>query len=886
VETGLMFRLSRALLRVFARVVPARQREDWLQEWEAELDARRTRLAARDALTRRQEVDMFRRVLGSLRDAAWLRRQFTRDADLIHDLRYGVRLSRRNPGFALLTVTVLALGIGATTAIFSVVDALLIRQLPYRDPERVVLLFETSTRNRAAVDAVAPANVIDWQQRAQSFDVMAAAEPYGFTYTGDAEPLSLPGARVTQGFFGAFGIQPLYGRTFSPDEHTAGRNQVVVLSYGVWSQRFGADPGIVGRAIRLNGQPQTVVGVMPSTFAPRLLVTFNERGVWSPKVWTDADRQLRGAKFCNVVARLRPGASIQQAQSELDSIASTLAKEYPRTNADQTVQIVSLREHLAGDLRASIGLLMGAVALLLVIAMANTANLLIARGTARAGEIAARIALGADWVRLMRQLLAETLLLAGLGCAVGLLVAHGGARLIVSLAPADIPGLAAIGVNTRVLVFSSLLTCVVALLIGLVPAWKATSIGSRFSVDAGYADNRMAPRQRARAAFVVVELALALTLLAGGGLLLRSFSSLLQTSPGFTPQGVAALQIFVRGALRPPERAALIRQIVDGMRSVPQVREVGAAAVIPFLDTTGGSSIPIVIEGRAAPAPGDEPSAFVNVATPGYFSVLRVPLLEGRLLDDRDDADRAPVAVVSKSFVERHWRETSPIGQKISFRLRGVATTAEIVGVVGDLRHDALDRPASPEVFLPHAQASVGDMTFVARTIGDPAVSLAALRAQLHEVAPHQAIYRTATLQDLVANSLNDRRFMLTLLLAFAVVAVGLAATGVYGVMTLVSAQRRREFGVRLALGAGRGEILRMVLREGSAIILVGIATGLVGALVMGQLLRGFLFGIGPYDPWTVAGVCAVLAIVAAIACLLPAVRATRVNPLVALRAE
>ena len=830
---------------------------------------------------------MFRRVLGSFRDAAWLRRQFTRDADLVHDLGYGTRLLRRNPGFALLTITVLALGIGAATAIFSVVDALLIRQLPYRDPDRIVLLFEATRLNRATVDAVAPANMIDWQERARSLEVIAGAEPYGFTYTGGPEPQSFPGARVTTGFFETFGIAALHGRTFSPDEHTAGRNQVVVLSYGTWARHFGADPGVVGRAIRLNGQPHTVVGVMPPTFAPRLLVTFNERGVWSPKVWTDADRQLRGARFYNVVARLRPDMTMQQAQSELESIAETLAKQYPRTNAGQTVQIVSLRDHLAGDLRASIGLLTGAVALLLVIAMANTANLLMARAAARARELAARIALGADWARLIRQLLAETLLVAGLGCLVGLAIAHGATRLIVALAPADIPGLATVGVNMRVLIFASVLTGIVTLLVGVFPAWNATSIGARVSLsDAASRNGRGTPRQRARTLFVVAELALALTLLAGGGLLLRSFSRLLDISPGFAPEGVAALQIFARGLDRPQERAVLIRQIIEAMRSLPHVREAGAASVIPFLDTTGGTSIPIMIEGRAAPAPGDEPSAFVTIATPGYFPALRIPIFQGRLFTEHDDADRSPVALVSRRFAERHWRDDSPIGRNVRFRFRGTPMTVEVVGVVGDLRHDALDRPANPELFLPHAQASFGDMTFVARTIGDPELSLASLRAQIRGVAPNQAVYRTATLPNLVARSLNDRRFMLTLGLAFAVLAVGLAAIGVYGVMTLVSAQRTKEFGVRLALGAGRGEILRMVLREGGAITVAGLGVGLIGALLIGQLLQRFLFGIGPHDPWTLVAVCAVLALAATTACLLPALRAIRVNPLIALRAE
>ena len=331
---------------------------------------------------------MLRRLASSFRNAGWLRRQFTRDADLVHDVRFGARLLRRNPAFALLTITVLALGIGMTTAIFSVADALLVRQLPYRDPERIVLLFEAATTTPDVLEAVAPANAIDWQEQARSVERMAAVEPYGFTYTGDEEPQSLPAVRVSQGFFDVFGVKPRHGRVFTPEEHTPGRNQVVVLSHDTWMQRFGADPAIVGRAIRLNGQPHIVVGVMPATFAPRLLVTFNERGVFSPKVWSDADRQLRGAHFYNVVAKLRSGVTAQQAEAELQAIAEGLAKQHPRTNAGQTVRIVSLRNHLAGDLRTSIGLLAAAVALLLVIAVANTANLLMVRAAARTREIA------------------------------------------------------------------------------------------------------------------------------------------------------------------------------------------------------------------------------------------------------------------------------------------------------------------------------------------------------------------------------------------------------------------------------------------------------------------------------------------------------------------
>jgi putative ABC transport system permease protein len=883
----MMFRLSLALLRLFSRIVPSRQREAWLQEWESEFDSRRAQLAARHALTHRREVEMFRRVLGSFHDAAWLRRQFTLDADVMHDVRYGARLLRRTPGFTALAVTVLALGIGATTGIYSVVDGLLIRQLPYRDPERIVLLFEAPTNNRTALEAVAPANFIDWQEQARTIEVMAAAEPFGYTYADGFELVSVPGMRVSKGFFDAFGMAPMLGRTFSSDEYTPGRDRVVVLSYGTWAQRFGADRGIVGSTIRLNGQPHTVIGVMPRAFAPRLLTTFSERGLWTPKIWNEVDRQIRGARYYNAVARLKPGVTVEQAQSEVDAIAGRLAEQYPRTNERQTIQLISLRDHLAGDVRSSLVVLSAATSLLLLIAMANTAHLLLARSATRAREISVRSAIGADRGRLMRQLLAETLLLAILGCLVGLLVAQGTTRLIVNLAPADIPALATLGVNGRVLLFSTALTLLVTMLVGMAPAWRGTNIHIADVLSGAAGGTRVAHGGRGRARLVVAELAVALTLLMAAGLLLRSFSSLIETSPGFRPEGVAAVQIFARlPQSTAGQRAAYIQQIIDAMRTQPEVREIGAASVIPFLNTTGNGPLPIVIEGRPAAAPGEEPSAAVNVATPGYFPAMRIARLEGRIFDEHDDGSRAPVAVVSQTFAKQHWRETSPVGEHIQFEVRGGKMRAEIIGVVADIRYESLDRPAIQEVFVPHAQMPVNDMTFVARTSGDPILLLDGLKSRLRGVAPLQAVYRTATMPDLVAQSLNERRFMLALVLGFAALAVALAASGVYGVMTLVSAQRTKEYGLRVALGAGRGEILGMVLREGAVITVVGIAIGLVGALAAGQLLRSFLFGVKPTDPWTLVWVCAALGLVTGMACLLPALRATRVSPLVALRTD
>jgi putative ABC transport system permease protein len=831
--------------------------------------------------------------------------------DLTQDLRYGARLIRRTPGFTFLVVAVLALGIGATTGIFSVIDALLIRQLPYREPARIVLLFEADAAKRSALEAVAPANFIDWQRQTRTIEVMAAAEPFGFTFTsgtsgtsgaGGSEPQSLPGARVTQGFFDAFGMDAMHGRTFTPDEYTTGRNQVVVLSHGTWTRQFGGDRGIVGATIRLNGQPHTVVGVMPPAFAPRLLTTFTERGLWTPKVWSESEQQLRGARFYNVVARLEPGVTIERAQSELDAIAERLARQHPRTNAGKAIHVLSLRDHLAGDLRSSLGILIGAAALLLLIAMANTANLLMARSSTRVREIAVRHAIGANRGRLIRQLLTETLLLAVSGCLLGLIVAFWTTRLVVALAPPDIPALGTLGVNGRVLVFSTVLTLIVTILVGLVPAWKGAGMRVSDALSSAGGEARVAHGGRGRGRFVVAQLALALTLLTAGGLLLRSFSTLLATSPGFSPEGVAAVQVFARLADRTPgERAALFQQIVDGMRALPHVQEAGAASVIPFLDTTGGSSVAVAIDGRPPVAGAEEPSAFVNVATQGYFPVLRVPLLDGRLFDEHDGLTRSPVVVVSRTFADTHWRASSPVGQRIHFTLRGAKISAEIVGVVGDVRHDALDRPASQEIFVPHAQLPITGMTFVARTYqtsqtsrtsrtsatsGDLSTVISAMGARIRTVIPGQAVYRTGILEDLVSHSLNDRRFMLTLVLAFAVLAAALAASGVYGVMNVISTQRRKEYGLRIALGADRTEILRMVLREGARLILAGAAIGLVGALIAGQLLRSFLFGVGSIDPWTLAAACVTLGAVAGVACLVPALKATRVSPLIALRTD
>jgi putative ABC transport system permease protein len=612
-----------------------------------------------------------------------------------------------------------------------------------------------------------------------------------------------------------------------------------------------------------------------------------ERGMWVPKIVNDYEQHIRGSRFFNVVARVKPQYIREQAQAELDTIATRLAKEYPQSNRGWTAQAVSLRDHLAGHLRPALGLLAGGVGLLLLVAIANTANLLIARNATRSQEIAVRAAIGAGRFRLLRQFAAETLLLCWLGCAAGLGVAYLTIQLIVSLAPPGIPALSSLDVDGRMLLFAATLSTVIAVVIGMAPAWqKAGTSAAQVLRGIGRGESDSVPHHRLRAALVVGELAIALLLLAGAGLLLRSFAQLLDTNPGFRADRAAVVQVFTRPGKAPQQLAAFVQQVADRMRQLPDVESVGAVSAMPFIESNVAMKTPVAIQDRAESAAGDQPDAFISIATPGYFAAMQIPLLDGRSFDDRDRMDGAPVAVISETFARRHWPSDSPVGQRLKFQLEGRPREAEIIGVVGDVRHDGLDRPARAEIFVPHGQVPFTAMTFVARTKRDPQNSIRALREQVYAVDPTQPVYRAATTAELVSRTLTDRRFMLAVLLAFAVLAIALAAAGVYGVLSVLTLQRTREFGVRLALGAGRLEILGMVVRQGGIIAAVGLAVGLAAALMFGRVMSGFLYRVTPADPLTLAAVGGIVAAVALIACIVPATRAARVDPAVALRSE
>jgi putative ABC transport system permease protein len=879
----IVLRLSLLLVRLFAALVPSRSRHDWRTEWEAEVRHHWDSLDSGHRLDWRTRMDLFRRTLGALPDAAWLRRQLTADADVVHDVRHGVRMLAKSPSFTLSAVFILALGIGGTVSIVALLDTLLFRPLPYEDADSIVTIWQRHAAGRAEPEDVSPADFLDWRDRAGSFSAIAGIIPYSRAYTGGTEPEVLFGAQVTEGFFDAIGAPPLIGRGFLPDEHLSGGRRVVVITHGFWHSRFGGSPDVVNKTISMDGEPWTIVGVLPKTFAPQLLPRPGELTVWTPKVIQEHEKRTRASAWWNVVARLAPGVTVEQAQSEMDAISAALAAEHPRTNASRKAVLVPMREHLTGGVRLPLLLMLAAVVLVLAIGCANVASLLLARGMERSREFAIRSALGAGRARLVRQLVTESLLLSLLAAVAGVGLAYWTLQAIVAIAPAGLVRLQAAAIDTRILLFAAGLTTLTALAFGLVPALQFSRRGedllrSRQSGGVG---------ARLRRSLVVVEVAIALVLLAGAGLLVRSFDRLLSVDPGFKPQNVVMAQVFVWDRHAGPERARnFFAATIERMASLPGVDAAGAVSAMPFAMSNIDIRSGLDIIGRPPALEGEQRGAYVTIATPGYFSAMSIPVREGRVLDARDTETSRTVAVISDALRRREWPDESPVGRRIRVAFQGRPVEAEIVGVVSQIRHDGLDTAARPEVFLPLRQLPFGSMTYVVRGAGDPAALIERVKQQIWSVDPSQPVYDTASVSRLVDSSVVRQRFSMTVMTAFALVALLLCASGIYGIISFTTTQRTREIGLRMALGADGPTIRRMVLREGSSVIAVGLLCGLAGAAAGSRFLETLLFEVHPGDPVTIGIVCAVLAAVGLAACYLPARRATKVDPLAALRIE
>jgi putative ABC transport system permease protein len=876
------------IVRVGAMLVPAVGRADWRREWEAVLCHYSAHLGRRRHLRWRMRMDMIRRALGSLPDAAWMRRQFTLDADAVHDAAHGVRMLLKTPGFTAIILLVFAIGIGATTAIVSLADALLMRPLPMPEPERLMTIWQYNRDTGASQQDVAPGNAIDWLTRVRSFEAVAIAEPSSVNSTiAGREPEYLTAARVSEQFFAVLGMSMLQGRAFLPQEYRRGAGRVAIFSYPMWRDRFGSDASIVGQAVRLdNGEMFTVVGVMPPNLELRLFdsrFTQPEPLVWLPKQgFEEFEPNSRGTGYWNVLGRLAPGVSIHQARAEFDALSAQLARDYPQTNRNIAAEVVPLRDHLVGSLRDVLPLLLGAAAILLSVACANATNLLLARGVARGREFAVRQALGASRVRLARQMLVESLLLATVGGAVGLALARWTLDVVGRLRPLDVARVDQIPIDARAALIACGVAIVAAIIAGLTPSIQL----SRPAAASALKEGRTSSRRGARGALVIVEVAAALVLAVGAGLLVRSFILIQRVDPGFNRDHVAALQLFASPRIDTPQkRIVFFQQAVDRMRALPGVVAAGGVSAMPFGQARVIARAPLAIAGRPA-ASAEEPIVYTTAVAGDYFRAMGVPILKGRLFNATDTAASRQVVLVSRSAGQQLWPGSDPIGSKVRFRFGGMSYEAEVVGIVGDVQHEALDRPAPPELFVPYSQSGFRALTVVVRTAPGSSTTLQAMKEQIWAIDPLQSIFHTAMLDNLISRTLVGRRFSLFLMGGFAVATLLLASAGVYGVISVSTSQRTREFGVRMALGAERRDIVRLVLDEGLKLAGLGVIMGVVLALALTRLLRALLFGITATDPVTFVGVGLVLVLVAAAACYLPARRALRVDPAAALRVD
>jgi putative ABC transport system permease protein len=865
--------LALRIVRAAALLVPAPLRAEWVAEWHGELAAGAA--AGRPSLTRH--------AWGAVTDAFWLRQRHAADARWVDDMRHGWRQLREHAGFAAVAVTILAVGMAASIAAFSVVSQILLRPLPYPAPEQVVTLWERHASTPGRLD-VAPGNFLDWRERATAFAGLAAADPYSRDYSDGERPEVWRMLNVTEGFFDVLGQRPLLGRTFTAADHVPGRHRVLVISAGLWRSRFAADPGVVGRNVTIDAEPWAIAGVMPDDFLPHLQeATPGTIRAWAPKVIEEFEPRIRASGYWNVVGRLKPGVSLEQARADMERLAALIATEQPRTNRGVSVEVVSMRDHLVGDVRAAVALFAAAVGVVLLIACVNVTNLLLARGATRAAELAVRSALGASRVRLIGQLLVESLLLATLAAIAALALAVGAVRLLAAFGPRDVPWVESLHLDWRATAFAAALTLVVAGLAGVVPALRLSGA----SLGASRAATGDRGQRRLRTLLVAGEVALALVLVSGAALLFKSFLNLVRVDAGFARGGVAVVQMFAWDRNSGPDRLrGFFEAVTANIGALPGVDAAGVVMAMPFIESNLDIRSSFQIVGDPAPAPGEEPRASFNIASAGYFRAMGIAVIRGRGLDERDGRDGVPVAVISEAAAERYWRGRDPVGQQIEYRSQGKPQRLEVVGVVASLRHERLDAPPRVEVFRPFAQAPSGSMTVVARTSGEARTLIESAKHQVWAVDPLQAFHRTATLDELVERTVSARRFALAVLAGFAALALVLAAAGLYGVLTAIALQYRREIGVRVAVGATWFDIVRLMLGRGLGVVAVGLVAGAAGALGAGRLLTAFLFGVSPADPWAIGGAALLLTAVALPACLAPARRAARVNPVEALRVE
>lgn len=793
---------------------------------------------------------------------------------LLQDLRYAARSLRKNPGFAAVAILTLALGIGASTAMFTLVNSVLLRPLEYREPERLTMLWERTPAGEGE-NPTSPRNFSGWREQAGSFTELAATFDRPLNLTGGGEPEQVLTRMTTANFFSLLGASAQLGRTYLPGEDAA---DVAVLSHRLWQRRFGGDPGVIGRAIDVDGQPLTVVGVMPADF----------RSVgMRPELWVpvELDREWHG-RYLQVVGRLRPGVTLGQAQTEMTTIGRRLAAAYPDANAGWGVNVVPMHEQVTGDVRPALLVLFGAVGLLLLITCANVANLLLGRAAARRKEMAVRLSLGATRGRLIRQTLTESLLLVGAAGVLGLALATWGTATLVRVLPPDLalPRLDEVGVDGRVLAFALVVSLLTGVLFGIAPALFASALRLAEALREATRGST-GERSALRKALVIAEVALAVVLLVGAGLLGRSLQRLLEVDAGMRTEQVLTMRLTLAGT-RYQEEAALrnfMGSLIPRLEVLPGASSVGAETYLPLTGEWIGHSF--FRTDRPLPGPGEDLSTHIRVIAGDYFRALGIPLLAGRAFNARDDESAPPVFVINQELARRYFAGEDPIGKRISF-VWGDTITGEIVGVVGSIREQGPTQEPSPAIYRPHAQMPSPQMSVAIRTAGDPRALASAATAAVREIDPNQPVAEIRTMEQVASSVVARPRFNLYVFGGFAGMSLLLAALGLYGVVSYSVTQRSQEIGVRVALGAQNRDVIQLILRQGMRLTIVGLLLGLVVALAAARVMASLLFGIGAADPVTLVAVPAFLAMVALLASYLPARRATRVDLLVALRAE
>ncbi|MGH7719559.1 MAG: ADOP family duplicated permease [Gemmatimonadaceae bacterium] len=804
--------------------------------------------------------------------------------ELLHDVRYSFRTLRRSGGFAAAAVVTLALSIGANTAMFSVVNALLLRELPYAEPERLVMLWERSPSAPDKPNVVGPANFLAWQDMARSFDATAAFVSRRVTVSGTGgEPTSVQARLASAPLLGMLGARPVLGRLLNAGDETPDAPRVTVISHSLWTEQFGGRQEVIGATFRVNALDFTVVGVLPPDFR-----FYEPVDLWMPIGFTAEHRVFRG-RYLRVIARLRPGVTPEQADVEMKAIARQRVEDVPDLNTNWSALALPLHEDLVGEARRPLLVLLGAVAFLLVIACANVANLLLARAADRQREIAMRVSLGAAPGRIVRQLLTESVVLAVVGAAAGLVLALWGTRALVALIPSDFPvrPITDVAVDARVLAFTAGLAVLTGLAFGLAPALQGTGADVHEVLKEGGrgGSTTTRARRRLRSALVVAEISLAFILLAGAGLMVRSFSELRRVQLGFEPAGVLVGEVALPGRKYPSDTARLqfFREAQSRVAAIPGVRAVGAISYLPLTGARSASSF--TVEGQPAPPRGQEPVGDMRAVTPGYFRAMAIPIRAGRPLAETDLASSPAVAVVSETLARTFWPNESAIGNYLLYEWNG-DERVEIVGVAGDVHHDGPGADPFMEIYRPLSQFPYGQMTLVIRSDGEPMRLVRSVRDAVHSIDAEQPVAGLRSMEQLVAGSVGTTRLSTTLFGLFGALGLVLAAVGIYGVMSYTVQQGRHEIGVRMALGALPRDVLASVMRRGITLAALGLVIGAAGAVALTRLMRTLLFGVSPGDPVVLVQIALGLALVAALASYLPARRATRVDPMLALRDE